>query len=106
MIEHKPARNPNAIVVGISDATTAEVTLKLETPMTGRADPGTELEFEGVISGFTKDPFMLTMDIETPADQISGWPAPTPAAKKAAAKKAAGGGAAAPAAKKAAPKKK
>ena len=107
VIEHKPARNPSTIVLGISDATTPEVTLKLETPMVGKADPGTELEFEGVISGFTKDPFMLTMDIETPADQISGWPAPTPAAKKAAAKKAAGGAApAAPATKKAAPKKK
>ena len=69
--------------------------------MTGRADPGTELEFEGVISGFAKEPFMLTMDIET-AEQISGWPAPSPAAKKAAAKKAAGGAAPAPAAKKSA----
>jgi hypothetical protein len=113
VIEHKPARNPKEIVIGMSDATTAEVTLKLETPMVGRADPGTELEFDGVVSGFSKDPFMLTMDVET-AEQISGWPAPTPAAKKAAAKKAAGGAPAAkkaadtpaPAVKKAAPKKK
>jgi hypothetical protein len=110
VIEHKPARNPKEIVLGMSDATTREVTLKLETPMVGRADPGTELEFDGVVSGFAKDPFMLTMDVET-AEQISGWPAPSPAAKKAAAKKGAPAPAAkkaapAPAVKKAAPKKK
>lgn len=81
VIEHKPARNPKEIVLGISDATTPEVTLKLETAMTGRADPGTELEFEGVVSGFTKDPFMVTMDVEK-KEQISGWPAQAAPAKK------------------------
>lgn len=95
VIEHKPARNPKEIVLGMSDATTPEVTLKLETPfLAGRAEPGTELEFEGVVSGFTKDPFMLTLDVEK-KEQISGWPVQTPASKKGA-----------PAGKKTAPKKK
>jgi len=83
VIEHKPARNPKEIVLGMSDATTREVTLKLETPfLTGKADPGTEIEFEGVVSGFTKDPFMVTFDVEK-KEQIAGWPAPAPPAKKA-----------------------
>lgn len=87
VIEHKPARNPKEIVLGMSDATTAEVTLKLETPfLVGKADPGTEIEFEGVVSGFTKDPFMVTFDVEK-KEQISGWPAPAPA-KKAVGRKA------------------
>jgi tetratricopeptide (TPR) repeat protein len=95
VIEHKPARNPKEIVLGMSDATTAEVTIKLETPfLIGKADPGTEIEFEGVVAGFTKDPFMLTMEVEK-KEQISGWPAQAPAAKKGA-----------PAGKKTAPKKK
>ncbi len=89
VIEHKPAKNPKEIVLGISDATTREVTLKLETPfLVGKADPGTDIEFEGVVSGFAKDPFMVTFDVEK-KEQISGWPAPAPPAKKAAAKKAA-----------------
>jgi hypothetical protein len=93
VIEHKPARNPKEIVLGMSDATTAEVTLKLETPfLVGKADPGTELEFEGVVAGFAKDPFMLTMDVEK-KEQIAGWPVQVPAAKKGAAgKKAAPAG--------------
>jgi tetratricopeptide (TPR) repeat protein len=101
LIEQKPARNPKELVLGMSDATTAEVTLKLETAfLPGRADPGTEIEFEGVVSGFTKDPFMVTVDLDK-KEQIAGWPAQAAPAKKAggAAKKAA------PAAKKATTKK-
>jgi hypothetical protein len=91
VIEHKPARNPKEIVLGMSDATTREVTLKLDFALVGRAEPGTELEFEGVASEFTKDPFMLTFEVEK-KEQIAGWPAQAPPVKKAA-----------PAAKKAAP---
>lgn len=59
----------------------AEVTLVLDAPMAGKAEPGTELRFSAVPSSFTKDPFMLTMSVEK--KDIKGWP--TPAAKKPAA---------------------
>lgn len=95
LISHKPAVNPKELVLGLEDATNADVTLKLETPLRGRADPGTEIQFEGVAQAFTKDPFNLVFEVEP--DKIIGWPAQSaaPAVKKAA-----------PAAKKAVGKKK
>jgi hypothetical protein len=68
----------------LSDTTTPEVTLELETPIAGKAEPGTVIQFEGVCKTFVKEPFMLTM--ETDKSKISGWPAPA-ATKKPAARK-------------------
>ncbi|MGH9674523.1 MAG: tetratricopeptide repeat protein [Bryobacteraceae bacterium] len=88
VISIKPATRPKEIVLGITSADTAEVTLRLEQPLTTKADPGTEIEFEGVAAEFTKDPFMLTFDVEK--EQIVGWPAPakpTPPARRPAGKK-------------------
>jgi len=42
----------------------AEITLKLDMPLTGKPDLNTEFHWEGVPSEFTKEPFMLTMDTE------------------------------------------
>jgi len=40
------------------------------------------IQFEGVPSAFTKDPFMLTFDVDS-KDKIAGWPAQAaPPAKK------------------------
>jgi len=86
VISHKPALRPKEIVLGIEKADVPEVTLVLETAMPGKADPGTEIEFKGVPSAFTKEPFMVTFDVEG-REKITGWPAPAPAAKKAAPKK-------------------
>jgi tetratricopeptide (TPR) repeat protein len=101
-------KKPKKIVLGISSAEVSEVTLAFENALsTVCPDPGTELEFSGVPTAFTAEPFNLTFDVE-PAG-VSGLPTPpkgvakkavAPAAKKAvapAAKKAV-----APAAKKAA----
>jgi hypothetical protein len=44
---------------------TAEITLKLDAALTGKPTEGTEITFTGAVpSAFTKDPFMLTLDIE------------------------------------------
>ena len=52
-----------------------EVTLNLEGfVLPGKAEPGTELGFEGVASAFTKEPFNLTFDVDS-KDKIEGWPA-------------------------------
>jgi tetratricopeptide (TPR) repeat protein len=74
LISQKPALNPKELVVGITKPDTPEVTLKLETALRGKADPGTVIEFEGVPSAFAKDPFMLTFDVDS-KDKIAGWPA-------------------------------
>jgi hypothetical protein len=90
LVAHRPAANPKELVLAISDADTPEVTLTLEegATMRGKAEPGTEIEFEGTATAFTKDPFMLTFEVEK--EKLLGWPAPAaakPAAKKKATKK-------------------
>jgi len=81
LIEAKPAKNPKQLVVAIADADTPEVTLVLEEALVGSAPKGTPLEFEGVATTFSADPFNLTFEVEK--GQVTGWPAPAPAAKKA-----------------------
>jgi tetratricopeptide (TPR) repeat protein len=81
LIAHKPAARPTELVLGLADPTIPEVTLKLDSPLAGKAAPGTELEFEGVPADFTKDPeFMLTFDVEK--DKVVGWPAQAAPATK------------------------
>lgn len=41
-----------------------EITLKLDAALTSKPEVGSEFQWEGVPSAFTKDPFMLTMDVE------------------------------------------
>lgn len=81
IISTKPAARPKEIVLGIEKADVPEVTLVLETAMAGKADPGTVIEFKGVPSAFSKEPFNVTFDVEG-KDQISGWPAAAPTPKK------------------------
>ncbi len=89
LVRHTPAKNPKELVLALSDDTTPEVTLRLEEPLVGAAEPGTVLQFRGVPKQFTREPFMLVF--ETEKEYISGWPAPAPKkappAKKAAKKK-------------------
>lgn len=63
--------------------TEGEVTIKVEGGLRGKADPGTEIEFEGVVSAFVREPFMVTFDVEK--EKLKGWPAQAaaPPAKKA-----------------------
>jgi tetratricopeptide (TPR) repeat protein len=83
LISAKPAVRPKELVLNLDGTNTPEVTLKLETPMTGSAPEGTELQFEGVPSAFTKEPFMVTFDVDSSA-KIHGWPkaAASPAKKR------------------------
>lgn len=87
LVSAEPARAPKTLVLALSDATTPEVTLKLDTPMSGTAAPGTELTFRGIPASFTKQPFMVVFDAEK--TNVKGWPAPAPA-KKAPVRKGAG----------------
>lgn len=85
VISQTPARRPSEIVVGIADATNAEVTLKLDQPMPNPAPEGTEIAFDGVAQSFTREPsFNLTLAVEK--NNIEGWPAPAAPARKGGAK--------------------
>ncbi len=85
VVSLKPATNPKEIVLGISSAEMSEVTLRFETALRGKVDPGTELEFSGAPIEFTAEPFNLVFDME--AKDLVGWPAAPPPARKAPARK-------------------
>jgi hypothetical protein len=74
------------VAVPLPDATgplVPEITLKLATPLTGKAESGV-ITFAGVASAFTRDPFMLTMTIDKKdIKDLKITPcAPAPAGKK------------------------
>jgi hypothetical protein len=90
LVEAKPACKSKELVVAISDATHAEVTLTLDEPLTGKPDTGVEIQWDGQPTAFTKEPFMLTMEVEKA--KISGLnmtPCVAAPVKKAAPKKSA-----------------
>ena len=89
LISAKPAVNSKELVVGVADAATPEVTLKLETPVKGKPVIGSDLNFEGVPETFVKDPFMVTFDQAkvTNVKTEAAAPVRRPVTKKSGAKK-------------------
>ena len=81
LVSQDPAKNPKTLVLAIQNPDTPDVTLKLDTAMTGAAPAGTVLQFRGAPESFAKEPFMVTFQVEK--ENVSGCPAPTPPAKKA-----------------------
>ncbi len=79
LVRQEPAKNPKELVLALSEPNTPEVTLKLDEAMVGRAEPGTDLEFRGIPTAFSKEPFMVTFEAEK--KNVSGWPAPAPTKK-------------------------
>jgi hypothetical protein len=86
IVSMTPANRPKQLVLAVEKPDVADVTLNItDGPLAGNMEPGSELEFEGVATAYTKEPFMLTLDVEK--DQIVGWtgkntPTRRPAAKK------------------------
>ncbi len=91
LLEAKPACRAKELLVAVPlpDATgtpTAEITLKLDPPLTGKVETGGEILFNGVPQSFSKEPFMLTMG--SAKDKIDGLTV-TPCAPAAPARKGA-----------------
>jgi hypothetical protein len=80
VISQEGTRAAKSVVLAVSGGG-PEVTLKFDAPVPGSPAPGTKIQFRGVASTFTKEPFMVTF--ETEKKNITGWPAPEPPAKKA-----------------------
>jgi len=88
LVEAKPACRSKELLVALSDATHAEVALKLDAALTGKPETGTEIQWEGVPAAFTKDPFLLTMDTEkAKIENLKTSPCAAAPAKKAVGKK-------------------
>jgi len=92
-VGEKPAKpatcNPNELLVAINlpnqTGEAAKVKLHLENwAIKGKVENGADVQWDGVPSGFTKDPFLLTMDVadKTKLDvAISACPPPPPPKK-------------------------
>jgi len=73
-----PPKRPKKVVLGLSSPNMSEVTLVFENPLAVAPEPGTVLEFAGVVTEYSLEPFNVTFEVE-PAD-VSGLPAPKKAA--------------------------
>jgi hypothetical protein len=92
LIDAKPACKSNTLLIAVplpdaKEAPVAEITLKLDPPLTGKPALNTDVEWKGLPSAFTQAPFMLTIDTDkTQIDGLKVTPctaAPVrPAAKK------------------------
>jgi hypothetical protein len=70
-------------MLSIEGGPEADVMLKLDSPLAGKMDVGSEIEFEGIASSFTRDPFMVIFEVEK--SKVVGWSgknAPGPVRKK------------------------
>ena len=89
LIEAKPETNPKELVLAIADGTTPDATLKFETALRGKMEPGADIGFKnGVASTYTANPFMVNFDVAK--ENLTGWkgaPAPAPAKRHPPAKK-------------------
>ena len=70
LVEAKPACHPRELLVAVglaSDNATpqAEIAVKLDKPLAGKPETGTEFQWQGVPSAFVASPFLLTMDTES-----------------------------------------
>jgi len=96
LIEGKPACRSKELLVAIplpdqQGNPVAEITIKLDTPLAGKPETGSTIQFTGVPKAFSKDPFMLTMEAEkAKVENVKTTPcagAAAPATKKAGGKK-------------------
>jgi hypothetical protein len=93
LVEGKPACKSKELLVAIplpdqQGSPVAEITLKLDVPLTGKPEIGGTIQWTGVPKAFTKDPFMLTMETEkAKVENLKTTPCGAAPAKKAASKK-------------------
>jgi tetratricopeptide (TPR) repeat protein len=80
-----PAVRPKEVQLSIENGASPDVTLKLDSALPGKMEPGGELEFEGVAKSYTKEPFMVTFEVEKA--KVAGWTGKNDVAKKSASSK-------------------
>jgi hypothetical protein len=93
LVDAKPACKSKELLVAIplpdqQGNPVAEITVKLDAPLTGKPETGGTIQWTGVPKAFTKDPFMLTMEAEkAKVENLKISPCAVAPAKKAAPKK-------------------
>jgi hypothetical protein len=67
------ASRVSEVVLGLTDAVVEELVMKLDSPLPKCAEPGTRVQFQGTPTAFTREPFLVTVQVN--AGAIEGWPA-------------------------------
>jgi hypothetical protein len=65
---------PKEILVNVDGIPTGDAILKLDDNVKGDIPAGTDIQFKGVVDSYTKDPYVLTMNIQEPKTDITGLP--------------------------------
>jgi tetratricopeptide (TPR) repeat protein len=71
LVSATPEVRPKELTLAIENSAAPDVILKLDSPLPGKMEPGGEIEFDGVAKSYTKDPFMVTFEVEK--SKIVGW---------------------------------
>jgi hypothetical protein len=71
IVSMTPALRPKKLVLAVEKDGVADCTLLLDAALPGKMDVGGEIEFGGVVKDVSKDPYMLTFDVEKA--NIDGW---------------------------------
>ena len=76
LVSSTPSQHPNEFLVAMSGEKTPEVTVKLKSQLDKPLPAGTPVRFAGVVTAFTREPFMLTVEVKTikravPSDDTS-----------------------------------
>jgi tetratricopeptide (TPR) repeat protein len=70
LVSAEPETKPKTLTIALAgDA--ADVKIVLAEPLPGKMDPGGEISFRGALKEFSKDPYMLTFEVE--AADVEGW---------------------------------
>jgi len=72
LVSEEPETRPRKLVLAIADGKTPDCTIELESPLPGKADPGTQITFQGIAQSYTANPFMVTFKAEKA--NVKGWP--------------------------------
>jgi len=65
VVSSRPVEQPNELVLAISEDNHPEATVKLkEGNFKGPITPGSKVAFRAIVTGYRRDPFMLTLEVE------------------------------------------
>jgi len=88
LVEARPACHPKELLVSVplpnaQPSDQPEISLKLDKPLSGKPENGTEFQWQGVPSAFTASPFLLTMDTDsTTLEGLKTTPCSVPVRRK------------------------
>ena len=88
LISTEPETKPKTLMLSVGGGDMADVKIELLDALPGKMDPGGDIMFKGTLKDYSKDPYMLTFEVD-PAD-VMGWTGKGPApvrVRKAPAKK-------------------